>query len=195
MISSGVSVDSFRAGFADQQGDAVRFPDDTELIAAIKSGPVYHMLSRKDRLAELLWDLEVATRDKFSVATPRPPDMSVEHIMPQAWRNHWTLADGRRVPKDTLTGVDNAMQREIQTRDGALHTLGNLTLITVPGNTVASDSEFSEKAPWLAKSLLALNLEILETDRTREKLALDVERILNRSLVLAVRAIAVWPVP
>lgn len=197
MISTGVSVDSFKAGFADQRGDAVRFPDDAELRAAIQSKPAYHMLSRKDRLAELLWDLEIATRDKFSVATPRPPSMSVEHIMPQAWTNHWTLADGRRVPKDRVTGVDDAMQREIQARDGALHTLGNLTLITMPGNTVASDSEFSEKAPWLAKALLALNLEIVEKekDKGNEKPAWDVGRILNRSTVLAGRAISVGPAP
>ena len=140
MISTGVSVDSFKAGFADQRGDAVRFPDDAELSAAIHSKPAYHMLSRKDRLAELLWDLEIATETSF--ATPRPPSMSVEHIMPQGWTNHWALADGRRVPKDRVTGVDDAMRREIQARDGALHTLGNLTLITMPGNTVASDSEF-----------------------------------------------------
>ena len=88
------------------------------------------------------------------------------------------------------------MRREIQARDGALHTLGNLTLITMPGNTVASDSEFSEKAPWLAKALLALNLEILEKEKDRnEKPVWDVGRISKRSTVLASRAISVWPAP
>ena len=197
MITSGVSVDSFKAGFADQRGDAVRFPDDAELIAAVQSKPAYHMLSRKDRLAEVLWDLEIATRNKFSVATPRPPSMSVEHIMPQAWTNHWALSDGRYVPKDRVTGVDDVMRREIQARDGVLHTLGNLTLITMPGNTVASDSEFSDKAPWLAKALLALNLEILEKEKGHENEALvwDVATISKRSTVLASRAISVWPAP
>lgn len=104
MIADGVSVDSFRSGFVDQKGDAVRFPDDAELRVAIQSKPTYHMLSRKDRLAELLWDLESATRDKFTVKTPRPEGMSVEHIMPQAWTNHWKLADGRLVPRDKLLG-------------------------------------------------------------------------------------------
>jgi uncharacterized protein with ParB-like and HNH nuclease domain len=197
MIAGGVSVESFKAGFVEQRGDAVRFPDDTELSAAIQSKPAYHMLSRKDRLAELLWDLEMATRDKFAVATPRPPSMSVEHIMPQAWTNHWRLADGRLVPKDRMVGGDDAIQREIQARDGALHTLGNLTLITVPGNTVASDSEFSEKAVWLAKSLLALNLEIIEKRQGdgNEALTWDVARISNRSKLLASRAVVVWPAP
>lgn len=197
MIASGVSVESFKVGFAEQRGDAVRFPDDAELRVAIQSKPAYHMLSRKDRLAELLWDLEIATRDKFAVATPRPPSMSVEHIMPQAWTNHWALDDGRLVPRDKMIGSDAAMQREIQARDGALHTLGNLTLITVPGNSVASDSEFSEKAPWLAKSLLALNLEIIEKEQMTgsDKVLWNVARISNRSNVLASRAVLVWPAP
>jgi hypothetical protein len=70
-------------------------------------------------------------------------------------------------------------------------------VITMPGNTVASNSEFSEKAPWLAKALLALNLEILEKEKDAgsEKPVWDVGRILNRSTVLAGRAISVWPAP
>ena len=89
------------------------------------------------------------------------------------------------------------MRREIQARDGALHTLGNLTLITMPGNSAASDSEFSEKATWLAQALLALNLEILKPEKGREneKLVWDVDRISKRSTVLASRAISVWPAP
>jgi hypothetical protein len=153
------------------------------------------MLSRKDRLAELLWDLEIATRDKFSVATPRPPRMSVEHIMPQAWTNHWALADGSLVPEDRVTGVDDVMRGEIQARDGALHTLGNLTLITTPGNSAASDSEFSKTSTWLAKALLALNLEVLENGRENDKPVWDVDGISKRATVLARRAMSVWPAP
>jgi hypothetical protein len=53
------------------------------------------------------------------------------------------------------------LNRAIIAREAALHTLGNLTLITVPGNTSASNSAFHDKAQWLRKSLLALNLAIL----------------------------------
>jgi hypothetical protein len=197
MIESGVSVDTFKAGFADQRGDAVRFPDDGELSAAIRSKPAYHMLARKERLAELLWDLEIATRDKFTVNTPRPANMSVEHIMPQAWTNHWTLDDGRKVPTDKVTGVDDTMQREIQARDGAVNTLGNLTLLTPPGNTVASDSALAEKARWLSEALLALNLEILKQakEKEQEPSTWNVAKIAKRSEVLAGRATSVWPAP
>src|SRR3546814_8252847 len=52
------------------------------------------------------------------------------------------------------------MIEDARTRDALIHTLGNLTLITVPGNTAASNSAFIDKKPWLLTSLLALNLEV-----------------------------------
>ncbi len=190
LIESGVSADSFRAGFTDQRGDAVRFPDDIELRTAIQTQPAYHMLSRKDRLAELLWDLESATRTKFTVNSPRPANMSVEHIMPQSWASRWGLPDGRMVPPDKVTGVDDTMRSHIQARDGALHTLGNLTLITVPGNSAASNSPFAEKKQWLLQSLLALNLEIVDKNTTW-----DVDTISRRAEALSDRAVSLWPAP
>jgi len=107
-------------------------------------------------------ELELASRSKFSVGTARPVGMSIEHILPISWTTHWPLPDGRSAPDDGVTGADEAMLTAIAARRAALHTLGNLTLVTVPGNSAASNSGFMEKADWLKKSLLALNLEILE---------------------------------
>lgn len=189
LINNGVSVEGFCAAFAGQRGDAVRFPDDAELRSAIRTKPTYLMLGRKDRLANLLWDLEQATRDRFSVNAPKPDQISVEHILPQGWTANWPLPDGRLSPADKVTGADEAMIAEIRTRDAALHTLGNLTLITVSGNSTASNSAFAEKKPWLGKSLLALNLEVLEADRW------DLGEIAARADKLADRAIEIWPAP
>jgi hypothetical protein len=141
----GVSLGAFSAAFAEQRGDAVRFPADSEFRAALRSKPLYQMIGRKERLADLLWDLECASRTKYSVQTPRPPEISAEHVLPQTWTTNWPLPDGRVAPADKLTGVDEAMQVDIRTREAALHTLGNLTLITVPGNTTASNRAFAEK--------------------------------------------------
>jgi hypothetical protein len=41
-------------------------------------------------------------------------------------------------------------------------------IITVSGNTTASNSDFSEKKVWLKKSLLALNLEIIDLPKWDE---------------------------
>ncbi|MBS0251508.1 MAG: HNH endonuclease [Proteobacteria bacterium] len=101
---------------------------------------------------------------------------------------NWKLPDGRACPADKV-GLDKEMVAAISSREGLLHTLGNLTLITVPGNTAASNSAFKEKAPWLKQSLLALNLDIL--DQT----SWDEVEIRNRADRLADLAVKVWAYP
>lgn len=189
MIKDGTSVQTVAAVFASQRGDATRFPDDREFRDAIRTKPVYDLIRRKDRLADLLWDLECASRTKYTVQTPRPPDISIEHVLPQNWTAHWPLSDGRNAPADKFAGADEAMLAGIRARDAALQTFGNLTLITVPGNTNASNKAFSDKKPWLRESLLALNLAIFERETWDEVV------IAERSDALADLAIVVWPAP
>ncbi|CAO4191864.1 DUF262 domain-containing protein [Methylorubrum extorquens] len=189
MLTDGVSTNTFAKAFAGQRGDTVRFPDDAQLRAAILSNPVYLWFPRKERLADILWELECASRTRYSVHTPRPGNMSIEHVLPQTWTTFWHLPDGRRAPADRITGVDEAMLSAISVRQAVLHTLGNLTLITVPGNTNASNSAFQQKKLWLKQSLLALNLSILEEEKW------DETTIHARSEALADLAVMVWPAP
>ena len=189
MLKEGVSVEVFANAFSGQRGETVRFPDDEELRAAILSKAVYELFPRKERLSDVLWELECTSRTKYHVHTPKPENMSIEHILPQAWRRYWPLPDGRYAPLDPLIGVDEAMFTATSARHNALHTLDNLTLITVPGNAAASNSAFAVKSPWLKQSLLAMNLVILE-----EK-SWDENSIYQRGQTLAALAMQVWPAP
>ncbi|WP_176556369.1 DUF262 domain-containing protein [Rubellimicrobium rubrum] len=189
MLADGVSVETFARAFASQSGDAVRFPNDVELRAAVQRKPVYLLFPRKDRLADILWELECASRTKYSVSTPRPLYMSIEHIMPRSWTAHWPLPDGRLAPPDKLTGVDEAMAGAIAARDALIHTLGNLTLVTMPANAAASNSAVEAKKQWLAQSLLALNLAIVGQPNW------DEIAIQARGAALADLAVGVWPAP
>ena len=186
LLKEGVSKNSFAKAFAGQ-GPAVRFPNDEDFRRAISSSPLYSWILKKERLADILWELELKVRDKYSVGTPRPSGMSIEHVLPQNWAEYWPLPDGRSAPRDFLTGADKEMLAAITVRQSVLHTLGNLTVITVPGNTAASNSKFSEKCAWLKKSLLALNLEIVANSTWAEA------EIQARSRVLADAAVALWP--
>ncbi len=144
LIEHGVSVEAFSSAFANQKGDTVRFPNDAELRQAIRSQPVYHTLSRKDRLAELLWDLECGTRTKFNVNSPRPPFMSVEHVLPQTWTPHWPLRDGRTAPPDKFTGADETMLSEIRSRDAVLHRhpwRREDVMVPIPGNAPVAGAD------------------------------------------------------
>ena len=124
LLEQGVSRAAFAKAFVDQDGPAVRFPADSEFRSAISSKPIYELILKKERLADILWELELRVRDKFSVGTPRPPGMSIEHVLPQFWAEHWLLPDGRKAPRDLLTSADEEMLSAIATRQGILHTLG-----------------------------------------------------------------------
>ena len=54
--------------------------------------------------------------------------LQIEHVMPQAWQQHWPLTD------DTIPPAD---------RDWALHGIGNLTLVSERLNPSLSNS------PWV----------------------------------------------
>ena len=156
LLKDGVSRDSFAKAFASQTGPAVRFPGDEEVRKAIAANPVYNWFLKKDRLTDILWELELKSRTKFSVSSPRPSFTSIEHILPQSWAASYPLLDERMAPADYVTGADESMLAAITSRNAFLHTLGNLTLITISGNSAASNSAFPEKKRWLQKSLLAL---------------------------------------
>ena len=104
---------------------------DDDLRTAIRDKPVYEMFKRKERLADIFWDLEMASRTKYSVNTARPNEMSIEHVLPQAWHAHWPLPDGRTALSGTP--ADPSIAPAIGARQSVLHALGNLTLITVSG--------------------------------------------------------------
>lgn len=189
MIQHGTSVATFAKSFVSQRAETSRFPSDSEFQAAIRTKPAYDLFRRKERLSDVLWDLECASRSKYAVHTPRPANMSVEHIMPQEWPACWPLPDGRAAPSDKKTGADEAMLSAISAREALLQTLGNLTLITVPGNTAASNKAFPAKRTWLQESLLALNVPLLQ------RATWDEAAITDRAGVLADLAVKVWPAP
>jgi hypothetical protein len=58
--------------------------------------------------------------------------LTIEHVMPQSWQQHWTAPD------------DDATTEE---RDGLIHTLGNLTLLTGKLNPHVSNN------PWLSTAV------------------------------------------
>ena len=68
-----------------------------------------------------------------------PRDLSIEHVMPRAWRGYWSSA---------LHSDPAAVER----RDKAIHTLGNLTLVTNRLNPAMSNR------PWTAAEAKAAGL-------------------------------------
>jgi hypothetical protein len=152
------------------------WPDDGAFAQAWRSQPIYSTL-RRDRLAMMLRALEGALRSPKHDPVPIPRTLHVEHLLPRNWRVRWPLPEG--------AGPDAAL-----VRDAALHTIGNLTLLTAKLNQSLSDAPWNEKRPALQEyGLMALNGALARQDTWNEA------AICERSEKLLLKALTVWPRP
>lgn len=185
----GVSEASFAAAVeAKRNTDSGRFPDNDEFASAIRSRPQYGWIPQP-RLKLILEELEFAMRDKFNVHGTLQDGLSIEHIMPQTWALHWPLPSGAMAPADLVSGVDEAVRGEIDARKAVIQTLPNLTLLTPPANSSASNSGFEAKRQRLRDSLLKTNIAIADEQTW------DEQAIAQRAASLAKVAVSLWSVP
>lgn len=183
----GVSEQTFAAFFATKKDiDTGRFPSDAELETALRTLPQYKWIPQP-RLRLILEELEFASRNVFNINGSLQDGLTIEHLLPQEWPEYWPLADGRSAPRDRTTGVDEEMRAAITARDALVQTIGNLTLLTPPANTVASNYSFAHKRDRLQDSLLNMNAAILKAA------VWDEAAILARADDLASLARRIWP--
>lgn len=175
----GPSLASFVESFAEQSGPAVRFPSDEDLRFAMVNNPLYKWFVKGERLPDVLWELEVASRGPYAEAMSRPSSLWIEHVMPQKWDAHWPLP----------SSADGGDQPERERRDRIIHTVGNLTLTTDRLNIAMGNGMFENKRAQLDASLLALNKWFTSRGEWNEA------AIEERSAELAERAIGIWPHP
>src|SRR6185312_9968533 len=124
-----VSLAAGEMGFAALAGDTARFPDDNEFRDAICSRRQYGNI-QQHRLRHILCQLELEMRDKFDEGISLPDNLTIEHVLPEAWAQYWKLPDGTQAAADFLTGMSESQLKLIGEREALKHTLGNLTLLT-----------------------------------------------------------------
>jgi hypothetical protein len=159
-----------------------RWPRDNEVRQVLTTRGMYGWIAQK-RIVLVLSALERRRRESTKTEEFINPDnkLSIEHVMPQAWRNHW------EPPTDANGSETEAVST---TRDTLLHMIGNLTLVTPGMNSSLSDSAWPTKRRALPQhSLLLLNAELAAKD------VWDEEAILSRNAQLIDEIIAVWPGP
>jgi hypothetical protein len=139
----------------------------------------------------LLEALEDSLRGSYGEGQPCPRNLTVEHVMPQAWQAYWG-AD--------IDGDDIAAAR----RDELVQSLGNLTLVSAKLNPALSNRPWTDadvagrglsghgkRSYLLDNSQLQLNAAVVarnETEWTEHS-------ILLRSSQLVDRLAAIWPKP
>lgn len=191
IVSRVRSEDRERAGdviedyLRSQSSEGKYWPDDVELRDELSVLSAYRRLSR-GRLRMVLEAIEDYKRGwmdgKPGLGGERVArgKYAIEHVMPRKWHAHW-------MPE---VGVPNEAER-----DHAIHTLGNLTLLTGRLNSKVSNG------PWLgsggkregleAHDVLILNRELLKT--SNDQWSDEAIRIRTRELVDVI--IKIWPVP
>lgn len=177
------------AALSGGEGAISRWPDDQEFIEFLTSRDVYGTVARP-RLAMALAAVEDSLRTAKTEASGAlvseiAGSLSIEHLIPQDWEEHWPLTDPDGEPVE-----EEQSERATAERNARLHRLGNLTIVTSPLNASMSN------APWTAKrealnehTRLLLNARIAKRDHWDER-AVD-----EHGQWLAERLVAVWPGP
>ena len=154
------------------------WPDDRQFQEALLTKPLYWQLTR-GRLRLVLEGIEEELRTNFAESREVSGRLTIEHIMPQAWRDHWPL------PNNTI----DRTAAEIR-RNGMVHFIGNLTLVNRPLNSRLSNVPWEQKKADLSNhSILFLNKTLLENAPA----VWDEAAIEQRGRQLAQAAIRVWP--
>lgn len=185
------SAEALEVVLSANSGDSTEWPNDRVFGQAWKERNIYSGLPGP-RCVHVLKRLnETFYNSKHETVTLTGP-LTVEHLLPQDWIEHWPLPDGRRglSSLDRLISDDAELAAASDQRDSLLQTVGNLTLMTQPLNSSVSNLPWLDKRKEIiAASLLPISVELRTVEAWNE------QTILHRSEQLFDRALKIWPGP
>jgi len=162
---------------AEQESNTGIWPDDDQLLNAFINQKLYGLLAQM-RIRMVLEGIEAELRSNKAEHRAVTPNLTIEHVMPQGWSEHWDLP----------SGIDETQARIDRNR--LIHTMGNLTLANRRLNTSLYNRPWEEKREELNDhSVLFLNKNLLDNAPG----VWDEKAIEARAHALAEVAIKVWP--
>jgi hypothetical protein len=180
-IGSAISA-AVHAELTRSADDTVRWPKDEEFQKGWLQKAVY-VKSRPDRAVMLLTAIDIAMRTSKSELSSPPPDLTVEHLLPQ----QGSVSDYPYAPEpEQPDGLSPDVRRA-----KAIHTIGNLTLLTQALNSSISNGPFKGKRPSIAlNSDLRLNARFQD----HSQLHWSEAEIAMRGSELFAFATNIWPI-
>ncbi len=171
-------------------GDASRMPTDAHVEEAFARRKAYGVILTP-RLRYILQQIEHAKRSKFDEVTVSSANLTIEHVMPRSWAENWPLPNGATAPCESAwqaassgQELEDETKSLMETRQQAIDTLGNLTLVTGALNPSMGKADWKTKHARLRDSLLVLNREIATRDCWDEEVirerAADLAAVTNR---------------
>src|SRR5581483_7485639 len=188
---AGASPETLEQALATYSGESTEWPTDRAFQSAWKNGDAYGRLTGQ-RCVHVLQRLNSTYLDnKMEDVTINSP-LTVEHLMPQNWVEHWPLSDGRQGLSmiDMILSDDEGLNTASERRHAAVQTIGNLTILTQQLNSAVSNAAWSVKKPAILKSsLLPINAMLQPIEQW------DEAAIERRADELFRRAVGLWPAP
>lgn len=161
-------------------GESQIWPNDTAFKDAWLCRRVYIGRSN-NKVKAVLESLEQAQRSNKSEYLTLPPQLSIEHVLPQSWQTNYPFAADQDTPENR------------EKRERLLHSIGNLTLVTAPLNSSLQNDVFTNKRPAITQnSLLSLNAYFQDTQNVPEW---NEDAIVKRAELLFNTAKVLWPYP
>lgn len=180
--SGSVSIVAVKDHMQKGIGDSTKFPSDQEVEFAIKEMPLYGRMSQP-KVRSILEALDEKAYTTKTEPLPLPPNLTIEHVMPQKWEAHWHLPN--EIASDPI-----AKQKATEIRQRIVHTLGNLTLITPFLNPALSNLGWTEKKPELMNHSM---INLTKYFREKDVNTWDEDAIERRSDYLLISIKEIWP--
>ncbi|GAF83346.1 unnamed protein product, partial [marine sediment metagenome] len=191
----GWSLERLNGYLLKQTADSSRFPTNDEFSRSLTQSRMYQTLGSA-RTNAFLVEVERRQRGKLQETKGLPERLSVEHVLPDSWEEHWPLANGVEPTRDDFILAHYQIKEDDSTvglivrRERLIHTVGNLTLVTPSFNSKLSNKGFTTKrAEFSEQSILMLNKDIAKEEEW------DEHKIEVRSARIAEIAKEVWPFP
>ena len=169
------------------------WPSDETFQEAWMTQHIYHVMNNP-RLVHVFKRLSDAFLNSKTGQVTVEGQLTVEHLLPQSWIEHWPLQDGAYGMTDAeliSAHGDDPRAAATRMRNQALHTIGNLTILPPGANSWVSNAPWKGKRPKiLSTSLLPINPSSLFDAE-----AWDEDAIRQRGMVLFEKALAIWPRP
>ena len=164
---------------AGQLSESRRWPTDREVEHAVLDLPLYRLLTR-GRLRMVLETIEDNLRGVLAEeAHVARGSLTIEHVMPQSWAEHWPLGP-----------ATDSFRAELE-RERLLHSLGNLTLVNAKLNPTLSNASWASKRVTLAEhTVLHLNKHLVNTYKDRDWSEATIK---ERGTALAKVVKRIWP--
>lgn len=163
--SEGCKVEALARWLSTRPNETDRWPNDAEFAQAWLGRDQYKT-NRQPRLRYIFEHIETAKRTSLSEEIEIKSALTIEHIMPQKWRENWPVSGFDHVADGEFDVEKMTAETE---RDQCINKMGNLTLITSPLNSSLSHGDFAAKLPALrSHASLALNRELNDYDHWDE---------------------------